>query len=440
MKTEKKAEISIHKIDDSIYSKLPVILKEITENHHIKGEKTIRDAILISSLTTIGATIAPFISCLYDGKKKHPNLFCWIIAPAASGKGEIEISRDMVSNIHETRLKEFEKEFEIFSLTPKGKHGSVPFPKQRGLFIPGNTTSAAIYKTLADYDGTGLIFETEADTLSQALNNTYGHFTDVLRSAYEHETVSANRKGDGRPIIIKNPKLSIVLSSTPNQLRGVISNIENGLMSRFLFYLIKDNSKWKNISQSGSIKNLGSLKKELSQKCDELLQFYTGRDVEVIINEKELDLLNQKGEYLMKYYDGEIHENFISIIKRNMQTACRVAFILSAIRYFSENVIDDKIVVTTEEMEISLEIVTTCLKHAEYLFEKLGKTTKIEVLKNQEKLLNALPVNKTFTRSEAVELTKDFCSTRTCDKLLEILSQNDTPIKKIKHGEYIINK
>lgn len=47
-----------------------------------------------------------------------------------------------------------------------------------------------------DSDGTGLICESEADTISTAIGSEYGHWSDTMRKAFDHDRLSYNRRTD----------------------------------------------------------------------------------------------------------------------------------------------------------------------------------------------------------------------------------------------------
>ena len=42
-------------------------------------------------------------------------------------------------------------------------------------------------ENLMDANGTGLICETEADTVSTAIGTDYGHWSDTLRKSFDHD-------------------------------------------------------------------------------------------------------------------------------------------------------------------------------------------------------------------------------------------------------------
>jgi len=91
---------------------------------------------------------------------------------------------------------------------------------------------------LGDSDKRGLIFETEGDTLAKAFKSDYGDFSDGFRNAFQHEPISYYRRTDKEYVEIDRPCLSALLSGTPKQITTLIPNAENGLFSRFMFYVM----------------------------------------------------------------------------------------------------------------------------------------------------------------------------------------------------------
>ena len=122
-------------------------------------------------------------------------------------------------------------------------------------FIQGNTSSAMIYKHLQFSEGSGCLSETETDTLTNALKQEWGGFSDVLRKAFHHETISLSRRTDLEYTKIEEPKFSLSITATPDQVKSILSSTQNGLASRFMFYSFNTPPKWRttftqNITQS----------------------------------------------------------------------------------------------------------------------------------------------------------------------------------------------
>lgn len=145
--------------------------------------------------------------------------------------------------------KEYEKEMENFYSLPPGmrlgkeKPGE---PKHRMFFIPANSSSSAFIQALSENDFTGVIFETEADTLANTFKQKWGNFSDVLRKAFHHESATLFRRKDNEFIDVRNPHIAIALSGTPRQVHRMMPDTENGLFSRFLYYAFEDNGPFKN--------------------------------------------------------------------------------------------------------------------------------------------------------------------------------------------------
>ncbi len=110
-------------------------------------------------------------------------------------------------------------------------------PKNKMFLISGNNTGTGILQNIMDANGTGLICETEADTISAAIGSEYGHWSDTLRKAFDHDRLSYNRRTDQEYREVKKSYLSLLLSGTPAQVKPLIPSTENGLFSRQLFLL-----------------------------------------------------------------------------------------------------------------------------------------------------------------------------------------------------------
>ena len=76
-------------------------------------------------------------------------------------------------------------------------------PLHKMFFIPANSSSSAFIQALADNNFTGVIFETEADTLANTFKQEWGNFSDVLRKAFHHESTSLFRRKDQEFMISK---------------------------------------------------------------------------------------------------------------------------------------------------------------------------------------------------------------------------------------------
>ena len=163
------------------------------------------DIMLLGALTALGACMSRHVRCLYGGKYHHPSLQCFVVAPSASGKGILSYIRLLVEPIHDEirkevtiQMKAYKKEKAEYDAMGKErtKKEAPQMPPNRMFLISGNNTGTGILQNIMDSDGTGLICEAEADTLSTAIGSDHGHWSDTLRKAFDHDRLSYNRRTD----------------------------------------------------------------------------------------------------------------------------------------------------------------------------------------------------------------------------------------------------
>ena len=91
--------------------------------------------------------------------------------------------------IYDHIFSTYEAEKEKAEYDAMGKERSkmeVPqMPPNKMFLISGNNTGTGILQNIMDSEGTGLIFESEADTLSTAIGSEHGHWSDTLRKAFD---------------------------------------------------------------------------------------------------------------------------------------------------------------------------------------------------------------------------------------------------------------
>ena len=214
-----------------------------------------RDALLLGSFTVLGSTLSHTVRCLYSRKWQAPCLQTFVTAPSASGKRVLSWVRLLAEPVHDAirasvakAMEQYRREkSEYESLGKERKNREPPtLPPNRMFLIPGNNSATGILQNLMDSDGTGLICESEADTVSTALGTDYGHWSDTLRKAFDHDEIAYNRRMDREYREVKHTCLSVLLSGTPMQVKPFIPSAENGLFSRNLFYYMPRVDQWVN--------------------------------------------------------------------------------------------------------------------------------------------------------------------------------------------------
>jgi hypothetical protein len=362
-----------------IYENLPGILRESTDLFQDAIEK---DVFLVGALAVLSGCL-PNIEGIYFDEPHTAHLFAFITAPAGAGKGKMKWARYFGQTIHEYLVERSRTAREAYYVCMERYNNldrrerlnedKPAEPPRKMFFIPANSSSSAFIQALADNEFTGVIFETEADTLANTFKQEWGNFSDVLRKAFHHESTSLFRRKDNEFIEVENPHLAIGLSGTPRQVHNMMPDVENGLFSRFLYYAFEDNSEFKNpfvshqsIDWIGFFKVQGrrifNLYKQLNclkQPISFSLTHDQGRNFT-----EQFDLMLKRSKLLLG-------NDFDANTKRLGLITFRIAMILSALRIFEEGEFNNQIVCNDTDFSTALTIATTLEKHAIAVYQNL---------------------------------------------------------------------
>lgn len=407
-------------IPEKVYDLLPLLLKEGSKV--LKDERE-RDVFLTGALGVLSGLL-PQVNGIYDGHICFPNLFVFVIAPAASGKGALKFAKCLGSAYHDELLEVSKKEkqdyrkalvrFEIESTKyRKGKIEEQPeSPEERGfktLFIPANSSSAMLIRHLKQNEDSGILFESEADTLGNVLKQDWGGYSDLLRKAYHHEAISYSRKSNSDFIEIAHPKLSVALSGTPGQITSLIPSAEDGLFSRFVFYAFEVESIWRDVSPQGRSQNFQDFYQGLSREVLEMVNFLKSHPTEFNLSKSQWKMLNEAFKKLMEETNLMFGKEALSIVKRMGLVCFRISMILSAIRKFEEKNLETKLVCKEDDFQIAIWLAEIYFQHGVFVYDRLPRyqTNKFQ-FKNVKKQLffDALP--ERFIRKEVLELCPNF--------------------------------
>ena len=398
-----------------------------------------RDIMLMGAFTALGACMSRHVRCLYGGKYYYPSLQCFIVAPSASGKGILSYLRLLVQPIHDeirakvaAQMKIYKKEKAEYDAMGKERSKmEVPqMPPNKMFLISGNNTGTGILQNIMDSEGTGLIFESEADTLSTAIGSEHGHWSDTLRKAFDHDRLSYNRRTDQEYREVKKSYLSVLLSGTPAQVKPLIPSTENGLFSRQLFYYMHGIWAWINQFESGEA---------------DLEAIFTDIGLEW---KKQLDLMKTHGVHTLRLTDEQKQEfnalfsdlffrsglandnEMSSSIARLAVNTCRIMAEVAMIRALecdqpyqfknssihlltpdkeiaTDNIKDGiitrwDVTITAEDFHAVLELVTPLYRHATHILSFLPSTeVKHRANADRDALFEAM--GNQFTRAQLSE-------------------------------------
>ena len=407
---------------EEVYSHLPTFLDSVMRSAISPSD---RDMLLIGVITVLSSTLDK-VSGVYDERIVYPNLYLFVSADAGMGKGTLTLCRELVAPINAelraaARLQSAEADSSKEKDTP-----------MLALIIPANSSASAFIKTLADNNGTGLMFETEGDTLSQTLKSDYGNYSDTLRKAFHHEPVSLCRRKDREFLELDCPKLSVVLAGTPGQVRNLIQDSENGLFSRFMFFNIKFERNIRNVftvtdtrhSKTEVFRQLGEQYKELLGKIRREASAYEV-SIPSLLHAHFMDHYNQLNNECCEIIGNRMQ----GVVRRNGLMAFRIMMVLTIVRHLTDDCYHLmpegqplRLECTDEDYHTSLTIAGILLYHSAYMFRQLEKPSSSASASNRndrrESLYNMLP--DCFTKQEYLSVVRRLeYSESTCNKWID---------------------
>ena len=404
-------------IPQLVYDNLPPILFESCQAFKEPRE---RDVFLTGALAILSGCL-PNVSGLYGGSVVFPSLFSFILAPAASGKGALKFSKALADKYHEKILENskddkqrYEVNLEAYKML-KAKNKLEPgqtmplAPKFKVVYIPANTSNAKVIQHLDCNEGKGIICETEADTLGQTFKNEWGSYSDMLRKSFHHEKISVSRKTEGEFVEVNSPQLSVALSGTPKQVFNIIASAEDGLFSRFLFYVFKTDAVWLDPSPKGNPINLTDYFKKQSDDVYKMVLYYERDELILQLTDEQWDKFNPAFSSYLHQINTFVSEDALSVVKRLGLILYRFCMLFTAIRKYKADDYHKEIFCSDVDFETALALIHVYLQHSIIMFENLPKQVEQGPFKsgqNKKLFYEALPND--FQRKEAVEIAKNF--------------------------------
>ncbi len=395
---ETQPEEQMPTLPDAVFDTIPEFLKHITQVATTKEE---RDILLLGSLVTLSVAFPKLIG-KYGDNPVNTNLFIFISAKASAGKGILIHCRKLVEPIHlalRNQAKIMKQQFEVDMQeynANKGKDANTEKPQkppQKMLFIPANNSATGFLEILGDSDKRGLIFETEGDTLAKAFKSDYGDFSDGFRNAFQHEPISYYRRTDKEYVEIDRPCLSALLSGTPKQITTLIPNAENGLFSRFMFYVMNMKLIWKDVFASKTENGLDVHFEKLGNEFYSLYQtLQANPDVHFSLTPSQQLQFNQFFEKMQTLYVNIQEEEIISSVRRLGLIAYRIMMIFSALRIMEDGEITTSLYCNDTDFQNTLDMITILVKHSSYVYSQIAQETyKPKPKHKKEQFLENLP-------------------------------------------------
>lgn len=432
-----KDECEMPAFPEDVYEQLPVFLKKVVDNAISSDD---RGTILIGSIATLSVCFPNFCG-VYDERVVYPNLYLFVTAEAGMGKGALTLCRELITPInrqlHElTKTLDAQYKADMAEYTKGKKSENAQMPEQppiKTLIVPANSSASAFKRIAKENDGIVILFETEGDTLSQTLKSDFGNYSDVLRKAYHHEPLGANRAKDREFYDVDNPRISVVLAGTPEQVCRLTPTAEDGLFSRFAFYFIPFKRGFRNVFATSDMTQSKNAKfKLLGERFLHLRESFM----------REGNYTFYIPEYLqmqfLKHYEStndeccdEVGNGMQGIVRRMGLMAYRIMMVLTAVRTFETETFklphapdgSVHLFCQEEDFRTAMSICDTLLVHSVFIYRKLMRAQRRSVPDQQEKSVAS-------RRNAFFELLPNTFTKKDYDALIEAQNENRSTASK----------
>lgn len=403
---------------------LPVTIQRCMEGKETAEEQ---DKTLLATLDLL-AIAQPNVYGIYGGKRVYTPFYLFILGLAGiSQKGAVDDLKHLLMPIEHALLSQYYAQLADYkeqhaeweakkSQRGKGTESAGPEPEEpqyRSLFVSADSSAAAFKQDLCNYGGRGMVFSTEADTLTQALSQEWGQFTDILRMAFHHETITSTRTKDKQHIVIDEPQLGMMVTCTPKQITYLLSpkQNENGSSSRDLFYCAKENLEWRDPFQCKEpvADRYNEIGQSIKQMYDQLVGRKSSR-IQILLTEEQQQAFNKHFKPLLPEQVGLYGLDFAAFIVRIALVAFRMMMVLTTLRNFEQGHLTDPqqqaFICTDDDYQTAMTIIDCLVAHTAYVYTTLLKPTDeqqqtIQPLKAREQqFLIALPNEFTTKQSE----------------------------------------
>jgi hypothetical protein len=371
----------------STFQLLPSLLQEVCQ--HFASERK-RD---ISFMGLVGVLLGcfPTLQGRYGGKTIRANQYVFVTGNAATGKSAMEVGRELLWPHHEARRaaqKEYDAAYKLYERQLRayeqaelaGKKPAAPpvapvAPIWSRVFGGSDNNLPTIVKMLAENNECLIIFDTEADTVSNGFKQDHGDPSPLLRKASEHEPYLYERKTVGS-YELSHPALALVVSGTPQQVQPLIQSVENGLFSRFWFYAYFLPHTFDD-PFADEESELEQCLQRLSKQVGDMVEWVAQYDVTVKLTSDQQQRFNAIWDGWVTDGVANFGQGSGSIMKRQARACFRLCMLLTLLRnYEVGQPLASTLVCSEDDFTAALEIADVLRQHALIVYQQLAPRTR----------------------------------------------------------------
>jgi len=316
----------------AFYADLPITLMSACE---AIDDLTSRETFLHGALPVIGS-LMPNVWIPTATDRMAPTLMVYVFKPSGGGKGMAAMALRLLdktrsnnerrmaeeSRTHDRALEAWDKESEFPPPAP---------PYLHDVRLSMRTTTVTLTKRIERNKGRVLLADTEADA-ARTSSREWGSVREIIKKGFHGETADLLFKEAGKVEV--DLWLSVMLTSTSDQLKGFISSPEDGLFNRFLFHTFKTDPKWKDQRPKAGKRPLSDIISERGERLAVMYNFLDGHDdIEIYFTSKQWD---DHGELMSPLLDEDVavDRKLEGYVNRLGQMILRTAVIFTVLRGF----------------------------------------------------------------------------------------------------------
>ena len=413
-----------------------------------------RDKVVLSGLVEYSGNL-PNVYGIYGEKRVSTALYFILNAPSGARKGIIDACRQLLMPIEydlmrQNQLAQDDYQRELANYNARGKSAMMKpeEPPRLTLFMSANSSATSLYEDMADNGDGGTIFETEADTMTQAMRQDYGNYSEGLRKAFHGERITYSRRKEHEHVCLEHPHLAILMTCTPMQIARLLpaDEVENGLANRFLYYCLRGGHGWRSpfahceqpledrIYETG--KCFHTLYSELRRLGN--------RQIQVVLSEEQQQRFDNYFSPLLEEQTGLHGDALDAFIYRMGLSAFRMMMVLTTLRCFERQPMinpDEQALVCTDTDFQTVMTITDCLvNHTVHVYTNLlphatYESPAVAAMTAQEKTLY-LALDDDFTTQAAFAKAKELAIPgRTAERYLGDFVRRKVA-RRISNGHY----
>lgn len=426
---------------DNIFDNLPNLLKKACSPFNGKD----KDILLMSSLTVLSGLFHN-MKGFYHDKMYFTNLYFCLVAESGQGKGLVGFAKQLGSTMreaakddYESKMTQHKQDVSDYELEPPQRRRELEEPEKptrKVIFENFPITNPALIKHL-DENESLILHASEIDKLVSNIKTNYGDITSTLREAFHHEEVGQFTKTDDVFLESLEPCISCLITGTPRQANALFEkNMENGLFSRFMFYINNEKGEWKDPWARRREDSPDVIFKALSHDVQKIASLKESEMVFTSVQKKIFNKdFNERYETLQNLYGTSGN----GLSTRFGVMFFRIAMILTNIRRFEEENYSDVVECNDDDFWSAYYITIVFSQHSIRMFTELDITKEI-LLENRgisditgySELYSALP--KQFTSKQAYECMPNR-SKSSITNYLKLMQQKGLVVK-VKNGLY----